>query len=170
MKFFPKSSIVNIPALVQIMAWRPPGDKPLSEAMLVNLMAHICVARPQWVKGLGVVTQQHNLETMDHIHWVTKCSNVWRPFEYWRLINRSRHSQHYSDVIMSAMVSQITGVSLVCSHGFKHLSPRHWPLWGESTGDQWILLTRAINAENVHRKDYVHVFCCVLLRFETFEF
>ena len=25
----------------------------------------------------------------------------------------------------------------------------HWPLWGEFTGDQWIPLTRASNAENV---------------------
>ena len=32
----------------QIMAWRRPGDKPLSEAMKVSLLTHICVARPQW--------------------------------------------------------------------------------------------------------------------------
>ena len=38
--------INNIPALVQIMAWRRPGDKPLSEAMVVRLLTHICVARP----------------------------------------------------------------------------------------------------------------------------
>ena len=30
MKFIPKGPINNIPALVQIMAWRRPGDKPLS--------------------------------------------------------------------------------------------------------------------------------------------
>ena len=30
LKFVPKSPINNIPALVQIMAWRRPGDKPLS--------------------------------------------------------------------------------------------------------------------------------------------
>ena len=28
LKFVPNSSINNIPALVQIMAWRRPGDKP----------------------------------------------------------------------------------------------------------------------------------------------
>ena len=32
------------------MAWRRPGDKPLSEPMMVCLPTHICVARPQWVK------------------------------------------------------------------------------------------------------------------------
>ena len=46
----PKSPINHIPALVQIMAWRRPGDKLLSEAMVVSLPTHICVTRPQWVK------------------------------------------------------------------------------------------------------------------------
>ena len=32
------------------MAWRRPGDKPLSELMMVSLLTHICVTRPQWVK------------------------------------------------------------------------------------------------------------------------
>ena len=50
LKFVPKVRINNIPALVQIMAWRRSGDKPLSEPMLDDLLAHICVTRPQWVK------------------------------------------------------------------------------------------------------------------------
>ena len=52
LKFVPKGLINNIPALVQIMAWRRPGDKPLSEPMMVNLLTHICVTRPQWVNTL----------------------------------------------------------------------------------------------------------------------
>ena len=51
LKFVPKGPINNIPALVQIMAWRRPGDKPLSEPMMVSLLTHICVTRPQWVKS-----------------------------------------------------------------------------------------------------------------------
>ena len=31
------------------MDWRRPGDKPLSEPMMVSLLTHICVTRPQWV-------------------------------------------------------------------------------------------------------------------------
>ena len=50
LKFVPKGPINNIPALVQIMAWRRSGDKPLSEPMMVRLPMHICVSRPQWVK------------------------------------------------------------------------------------------------------------------------
>ena len=49
LKFVPKGLINNIPALVLIMAWRRPGDKPLSEPMLVRSLRHICVTRPQWV-------------------------------------------------------------------------------------------------------------------------
>ena len=42
LKFVPKVRIDNIPSLVQIMAWRRPGDKPLSEPMMVSLLTHIC--------------------------------------------------------------------------------------------------------------------------------
>ena len=52
LKFVPNVRINNIPALVQIMAWRRPGDKPLSEPKMVNLLTHICVTRPQWVKQM----------------------------------------------------------------------------------------------------------------------
>ena len=52
LKFVPKGPINNIPALVQIMAWRRPGAKPLSEPMMVRLLTHIWVTRPQWVKAL----------------------------------------------------------------------------------------------------------------------
>ena len=50
LKFVPKGPINNIPALVQIMAWRRPGDKPISEPMMVSLPTHICVTRSQCVK------------------------------------------------------------------------------------------------------------------------
>ena len=43
-------SISNIPAFIQIMAWHWPGDKPLSEPMMVSLLMHICVTQPPWVK------------------------------------------------------------------------------------------------------------------------
>ena len=54
LKFVPKVRINNIPALVQIMAWRRPGDKPLSEPMMVSLLTHICVTWPQWVNKANV--------------------------------------------------------------------------------------------------------------------
>ena len=48
--FIPKGPNYNIPSLVQILAWRRTGDKPLSEPMMARLLTHICVTRPQWVK------------------------------------------------------------------------------------------------------------------------
>ena len=41
----------NIPTLAQIMAWRRSGDKPLSEPMMISLLTHICVTRPQCVNA-----------------------------------------------------------------------------------------------------------------------
>ena len=56
LKFVPKGPINNIPALVQIMAWRRLGDKPLSETMLASLLTHICVTRPQWVNETELIS------------------------------------------------------------------------------------------------------------------
>ena len=53
LKFVPKGPVNDIPALVQIMAWRRPGDKPLSEPLMVSLPTHICVTQPQWVNASG---------------------------------------------------------------------------------------------------------------------
>ena len=59
LKFVHNGPINNIPALVQIMAWRRPGDKPLSESMMVRLATHICVTPPQWVNMLLATFNQH---------------------------------------------------------------------------------------------------------------
>ena len=50
LKFVPKGRINNIPAFVHIMAWRRPGDKPLSEPKMVSLLTHFCATRSQWLK------------------------------------------------------------------------------------------------------------------------
>ena len=65
LKFVPKGPINNIPALVQVMAWRRSGDKPLSEPMMVSLLTHICVTRPQWVNANG---GQPPYVMLKHIH------------------------------------------------------------------------------------------------------
>ena len=43
LKFVPQCPNNNIPALCQIMAWRRPCAKPLSEPMMVSLLTHIHV-------------------------------------------------------------------------------------------------------------------------------
>ena len=44
LKFITKGLINDIPGLVQIVAWRQPGDNPLSEPMNIRII------RPQWVQ------------------------------------------------------------------------------------------------------------------------
>ena len=51
LKFVHESQINNIPALAQIMAWCRPEDKP-SEPLMVSLLTHISVTRPQSVNEL----------------------------------------------------------------------------------------------------------------------
>ena len=59
LKFVTKGQIDYIPALVQIIAWRRPGDKPLSEPMMVRLSTHICVTRPQWDNNTHVAKRSN---------------------------------------------------------------------------------------------------------------
>ena len=93
LKFVSKGPINNIPALVQIMAWHLPGDNPLSEPMLVILLMHICVIRPQWVnwhwgnhifyikQGLTQTVAQVCLDTcqVHIINSLRPSDAIWRP-------------------------------------------------------------------------------------------
>ena len=47
LKFVRKGPANNIAALVQIIAWHRPGDKPLFEPVMVSSPTHIRVNRPQ---------------------------------------------------------------------------------------------------------------------------
>ena len=47
-----QGQINNSQALVQIMASDLPGDKSLSEPMMINSLMHICIAWHQWVKRI----------------------------------------------------------------------------------------------------------------------
>ena len=65
---------------------------------------------------------------------------------------------HYNGVIMSAIASQITSLTIVYSTVFfkaqiktskLRITHDHWPLWGEFIGDRWIPRIKSSNAENV---------------------
>ena len=66
LKFVPRGPINNIPSLVQIMAWCWPGDKPLSEPMMVHLLTHIYASL-----CLSELSHQHVLSMTLFIrnHW-----------------------------------------------------------------------------------------------------
>ena len=79
LKFVSNGPINNIPALVQIKAWRRPGDKPLSEPMMVRSTTHICVTRPQWVKrttALLNVCDCKKLHVSTSVGWVGQWTNT----------------------------------------------------------------------------------------------
>ena len=50
LKYVPSGTNIKMPALIKIIACCRPGDKPLSEPMMVFL-THICVTQPQWVNS-----------------------------------------------------------------------------------------------------------------------
>ena len=105
LQFVPKGQINNIPALLQMMAWRRPGDKPLSEPMMVRLLTHICVARPQWVntnecsfmlryppyaiQGIpsSNIPETHHRESRPH-HGTIYLTGIW--YMYGKISNISR--------------------------------------------------------------------------------
>ena len=66
-------------SLAQIMAWRRPGDKPLSEAMVVSLPTYICVTRPQWVNKSASPQGQGN-STFNFMIWNTSLFYLCRYF------------------------------------------------------------------------------------------
>ena len=78
LRFVSKGSINNIPALVQVMAWRRPGDKPLSEPMMVSLPTHICVTRPQWVNK-DTILYSVDICCMNHFqHYSSRGNCQWQ--------------------------------------------------------------------------------------------
>ena len=105
LKFVPKSPINNIPALVQIMVWCRPGDKPLSEPMMVNLLD---------------AYMHHSASVSQRMEANTK----WPPFRWW-------YFQMYLIEWKSAWFDSY--FTEICSHGshddvikWKHF-PHNWP-------------------------------------------
>ena len=89
LKYVRKGPIDINPALVQIMAWRRSGDKPLPEPMMISLPTHICVTRPQWVKACiywgvhllpwGLSSTCHSTDSRHVVDWLWPCiqTRVW---------------------------------------------------------------------------------------------
>ena len=72
LKFVVKVRVNNIAALVQIMAWRRPSDKPLSEPMMFSLLTHICITGPLWVKDQLILI---NMRYFSHL-WCVRINKI----------------------------------------------------------------------------------------------
>ena len=73
LKFVPRYPVNNIPALIQIMAWHPPGDKLVSEPMMVSLLMNIYMrqsASMSWPKltHLSLVPAAYMSQWIDQSH------------------------------------------------------------------------------------------------------
>ena len=132
LKFVPKDPINNNPALVQIMAWHRPGDKPLSESMMVRFLTHICVTQPQWVKegnlkqGIGpsrdlfvFIFLTSLLIIFSHTNW----DIVVQTLEYFGITHSHTSflvlKLEYSGINMSAKHCRWPGF-LHCNHGMQN--------------------------------------------------
>ena len=75
----------TFPALIQIMAWRRPGDKPLSEPMIVSWQTHVCVTRPHWVnRWLQRNFQSGNNQVRIWCYIGIIKNNIWCCKSWWR--------------------------------------------------------------------------------------
>ena len=80
------------------MAWRQPGDMPLSETMIVRLSTHICVTRPEWVE----------YQSRTHHDDVIKWKHFPRNWPFVRGIHRSRvnspHKGQWRGALMFSLI------------------------------------------------------------------
>ena len=125
LKFVPKGPFNNIPALVQIMAWRRPGDKSLSEPMMVTLPTHICVTRPKWVKNGLRSAAFYNVSASI----LTKFQNLFQALHsriYLHLIWRT--VQHKICHILCEVSCYLTNWPLERQRAIMELD-QHWSRW-----------------------------------------
>ena len=88
------------------MAWYRPGNKPLSETMLVDLLTHICVIQHQWVK-----TQFHDFQS-DNLYVFCKQQPTLVFSLYVSIPYRMQSTSHTSFAISAVpgLISSITGI------------------------------------------------------------
>ena len=142
LKFVPKGTINNNPSLFQIMAWRRPGDKPLSEPMMARLLTHICVTRPQWV---------NRLLTSGLLYWLLVCyfvsNNVWKKLDSTRLMVLDSWG-HWKwsrklNLLMVFVSDQLTWKLGYTFNGLTVVNPcRDECLWGNRKSYLWMLMRK----------------------------
>ena len=136
LNFVPMGPVNNIPALVQIMAWRQAGDNPLSEPMLVRSLTHICVTRPQWVKQWwpvkGCIYYMLILSELTHLcitqfQWVKSSIDAPRGQRPWNLFQYKDLSMyknsHYKHKTVARLSYSYNGNLYTCKTAFLCWNP-----------------------------------------------
>ena len=151
LNFVFKIGINNITALVQIMAWCRPGDKPLSGAMTVRLSTHICVTWPQLVKDIVFIQMKlQNARfiitlTLSHCktacpvytgmtlkcHWLTQCTlehqwnkNLVETVPHWNTTGKNLFTVPYTETPLEKNSSNCP--TLACHWRITDYCSLHW--------------------------------------------
>ena len=115
---------LTIFSLVQITAWRRPGDKPLSEPMMLSLLTQICITLPQWFNPLHAqslsgniihIYNSHHYSTMEYhtvlIFTLKKGKNT--PFSIVNTLRPRKNGLHFPDDIFKCIfLNETISVSL----------------------------------------------------------
>ena len=94
------------------MACQRPDDKPLSEPVMIRLLTHICVTRPQWVKAIDIL--YHILFALLHDY-----SSGWLAYDYLICELQSLHqiwSTAYAECSKAKTVNGHSYSRTVCVH------------------------------------------------------
>ena len=125
--------------LVHVMAWCGTGDKPLPEPMMHTVHTMLCSVVVWHQLILPISFRNTSFAPEQCYNWPSISEATLK-----NMSNRAQEPTHYSDVIMGAMASKITSLTIVYWTVYsgadkKNIkAPRHWPLCGEFTGDRWI--------------------------------
>ena len=115
-KCVPKGSIDNIPALVQTMAWRRPGDKPLSEPMTISLLS-LNELRQALRQTPNSVKNQHGLKFWRNTSQMLKAN--------WTVFLFCRRSGEKHKALNSFLFSEIKMLNTNASWCFDKLNIKH---------------------------------------------
>ena len=97
------------------MAWRQPGNKPLSEPMMIILLKHICITQPQWVNT--TITCENILSILSFMN-----KNV-------NMCTLERQNLHTFLVLRPEYCVQITSLILWLLMPWFLVSPGHQRQW-----------------------------------------
>ena len=102
-KFVLKDQVNNVSALVQIMAWRRPGDQPLSEPMMFNLLtrywrviyASLGLSELTWTGA----TKQRRAPLLKFATGYV----LFKSANYFKTLRPRRNRQHFADNILKSI-------------------------------------------------------------------
>ena len=111
LKFVPKIWINNIASLVQIMAWRRPGDKLLYEPMMVSLII-LRIYASFGLKELYLSAQKFNMYMVKLCDFYERCVSI----HVLRIYANRLASSKFSNYLC------LNNTVLCCSRGLIHVS------------------------------------------------